>query len=185
MEFLTELDRALVYANQKHAGHLRKGTDIPYISHLLQVAGIVLEYGGNEEQAIAALLHDVVEDGKATLADVKEHFGDSVAAIVDGCTDTDQDPKPPWRPRKEAYIARIKEEPKSIRLVSAADKLHNARAIVKDCRAEGDALFNRFKAGKAGTLWYYRSLVVAFRDAGTNPALVHELDRVVTEMKRL
>jgi len=154
-------ERGLEFAASRHKGHVRKGSDIPYISHLLQVAGIVLEYGGDEDQAIAALLHDVVEDQKATLDEVRNEFGDAVATIVWGCSDTDKAEKEEWWARKRAYVDRIKHEPAAIRLVAAADKLHNARSILKDYRTDGDALFDRFKGKKADTIWYFRALVDA------------------------
>ena len=179
-------EEALVFATQLHAKQTRKGTSIPYIAHLLAVTSIVLEHGANEDEAIAALLHDAIEDqgGAATREDIRRRFGDTVVAIVDGCTDAEVIPKPPWRARKEAYIAHVREAPASVRLVSAADKLHNARTILADYRQLGDSLWQRFNGGKEGTLWYYRSIVNAFRAAGTTP-LVEELDRVVSEIERL
>ncbi len=177
---------ALLYATHLHTGQVRKGTPVPYIAHLLAVAAIVLEHGGNEDEAIAALLHDAVEDqgGAATREDIRRRFGETVVQIVDGCTDAETIPKPPWRPRKEAYLAHLREASPSVRLVSAADKLHNARAILADYRAVGDALWQRFSGGKEGTLWYYRSLVETLREAGTTP-LVEELARVVAELERV
>jgi len=157
---------------------------VPYVSHLLSVAALVLEHGGSEEQAIAALLHDAVEDqgGRPTAERIRERFGDLVAEIVDGCTDTDVSPKPPWRLRKEAYVARVRNEPAHVRLVSAADKLHNARTMVTDLRIHGPALWERFNAGRDETLWYLESLVAAFREAGTTP-IVEELARTVAELR--
>jgi (p)ppGpp synthase/HD superfamily hydrolase len=179
-------EEALIFATRLHAKQTRKGTNIPYIAHLLAVTSIVLENGGNEDEAIAALLHDAVEDqgGAATREEIRRRFGDTVVAIVDGCTDAEVIPKPPWRARKEAYIAHVREAPASVRLVSAADKLHNARAILADYRELGESLWKRFNGGKEGTLWYYRSLVDAFRAGGTTP-LIEELDRVVSEIERL
>ncbi len=176
---------ALVYAARLHRNQVRKGTTIPYITHLLAVAAIVGEHGGGEEEVIAALLHDAVEDqgGAATLADIRTRFGDRVAAIVAGCSDTAAVPKPPWRERKERYIAHLARATPAVRLVSAADKLHNARAILADLRAQGDAIWARFNGGRAGTLWYYRVLVGALRAAGATP-LVEELDRVVGDIER-
>jgi (p)ppGpp synthase/HD superfamily hydrolase len=178
---------ALLYASQLHAQQRRKGSDIPYIGHLLGVASIVLDYGGNEDEAIAALLHDAIEDqgGDATRQEIRRRFGEKVTEIVDGCTDADQVPKPPWAPRKRAYIARLRHQPKSILLVSAADKLHNSRAVLADYRVMGDSLWGRFTGGKEGTLWYYRELVKAYHDAGAPVALTDELDRVVSELERL
>jgi GTP pyrophosphokinase len=177
---------ALVYATELHANQKRKGGKVPYISHLLTVASVVLEYGGNEDEAIAALLHDAVEDqgGPATREVIRQKFGENVAAIVDGCTDSDITPKPPWQARKEEYINHIPTASASVRLVSAADKLHNAWSILKDYRLYGEAVWQKFHGGKAGTLWYYRSLVTAFRQVESHP-LVDELDRVVTKLEKL
>jgi GTP pyrophosphokinase len=177
---------ALTFATQLHTDQTRKGGGVPYISHLLGVASIALEYGANEDEAIAALLHDAIEDqgGAATREEIRRRFGDVVTEIVDGCTDSDQTPKPPWLQRKEAYIAHIPTASASVRLVSAADKLHNAWSILKDYRLLGDAVWERFQGGKHGTLWYYRSLVKAFYTAGSTP-LVEEFERVVDELERL
>jgi len=177
---------ALIYAAKLHAQQIRKGSMVPYISHLMAVAGIVLEYGGNEDEAIAALLHDSIEDqgGDIVRQEIRRRFGERVAETVDGCTDTDVQPKPPWRERKEAYIAHIRDALSSVRLVSVADKLHNAQTILKDYRSVGDGIWERFNGGKEGTLWYYRSLVTKFRAVETSP-LVDELDQVVKEIERL
>lgn len=186
MTLTTRFDDALVYARQLHAGQIRKGTTIPYVAHLLGVTAIVLEHGGTEDEAIAALLHDAIEDqgGDTTRAEIRHRFGDAVVAIVDGCTDAETIPKPPWRERKETYVAHIAEASPLVRLVSAADKLYNARAILADYRSLGDALWDRFNGGREGTLWYYRALVDAFRAVATSP-LVEELDRTVSELERL
>ena len=184
----TRFEEALVFTTQLHAPQVRKGTDIPYVSHLLAVAGLALEYGANEDQAIAALLHDAVEDqgGAPTLAEIRRRFGETVAEIVDGCSDTDVIPKPPWRERKEAYIAHLFQASPGVRLVSACDKLHNARSILADYRVRGDEVFKRFRGGKEGVLWYYRSLVTVFRATETEPILlIDELERVVAELEQL
>lgn len=177
-------DEALAWAVELHREQPRKGTGIPYVSHLLSVAALVLEHGGTEDQAIAALLHDAVEDqgGKPTAEAIRARFGDVVADIVDGCTDTDVTPKPPWRERKERYLARVRHEPAHVRLVSAADKLHNARTMVTDLRIHGPGFWSRFNAGRDETLWYLGSLVEAFRAAGTTP-IVEELARTVAELE--
>jgi GTP pyrophosphokinase len=179
-------EEALILATRLHAGQFRKGTAIPYIAHLLGVAGIVLELGASEDEAIAALLHDAAEDrgGKAVLEDIRARFGDAVAEIVAGCTDAWTEPKPEWRPRKEAYIADLPRASASVLLVSAADKLHNARSILRDYRALGEAVWERFTGGREGTLWYYRSLVEIFRATGPS-ALAEELERVVLEIEGL
>ena len=186
MKLSTRFEEALVFATQLHAGQTRKGTTIPYISHLLAVTAIVLEHGGNEDEAIAARLHDSIEDqgGASTREELRRRFGDRVVEIVDGCTDTDVMPKPPWRERKEAYIAHLSVASAPVRLVSAADKLHNARAVLEDYRIVGEALWKRFNGGKEGTLWYYRAVVDALRKAGMSP-LIEELDRVVSEIECL
>jgi (p)ppGpp synthase/HD superfamily hydrolase len=186
MQFSRRFEKALLYATRIHGGQMRKKTRIPYIAHILGVTAIALEYGAKETEAIAALLHDAVEDcgGAKRLRDIDRRFGKRVAKIVDGCTDTDQTPKPPWRERKEAYIAHLKRASASTRLVSAADKLHNARAILRDLRKEGDKLWSRFNGGKEGSLWYYRLLVTAFREDDESE-LVDELDRVVSEIEAL
>lgn len=178
-------DAAVQYALHVHGGQERKGSGVPYATHLLGTAAIVLHFGGTEEQAIAALLHDSAEDqgGKARLEDVRARFGLRVAHIVDGCTDTYADPKPDWEPRKRAYIERIATEDPDVRFVSAADKLDNARAIVADLRKDGMKVFERFKGGQR-SVWYYGELVQAFRKAGTS-ALVEELAVVVRQMEEL
>ena len=166
---------------------MRKGTRIPYFAHLLGVASIALEYGANEDEAIGALLHDAVEDagGEKRLEDIRRHFGQAVADIVKGCTDTDQTPKPPWAPRKLAYIAHIPTASTAVCLVSAADKLHNARAILRDLRRLKEKLWPRFKGKKKGTIWYYGALIAAYRKKKVHPELIDELDRVVTEIEFL
>jgi (p)ppGpp synthase/HD superfamily hydrolase len=181
-----KFEEALLYASRLHRDQTRKGTDTPYVTHLLAVTAIVGENGGTEDEVVAALLHDSPEDrgGKERLQEIRERFGDRVAEIVDGCTDTYEDPKPEWRPRKEAYVAHVATAPASVRLVSAADKLHNARSILADFRSQGDELWKRFTGGKEGTLWYYRALVEAYARAGVNP-VIEELDRVMRELEAL
>jgi (p)ppGpp synthase/HD superfamily hydrolase len=152
--------RAFSFAAEKHSGQTRKASTIPYIAHLMGVASLVLEAGGDEDLAIAALLHDVVEDcgGKSMLKEGRRRFGSRVAKIVDGCTDSDVSPKPPWFERKRKYIARLQKEDAETRLVSAADKLNNVRSILSDYRAIGESVWSRFNGGREGTLWYYRTL---------------------------
>jgi GTP pyrophosphokinase len=179
---------ALGYAAELHLHQRRKGKGQPYVGHLLGVAAIVIQHGGGEEEVIAALLHDAVEDqgGLPRLDEIRTKFGERVARIVDGCTDSYEasGEKREWGERKRAYIERVAHEPEDVRLVSAADKLANAREILSDYRVEGDAVFTRFSGRKKGTLWYYRTLVDVFCKAGSNP-LIDELDRVVTELESL
>ena len=139
---------ALAFTARLHATQTRKGTDIPYIAHLLAVSSLVITHGGDEHEAIAGLLHDAVEDqgGRPTLQMILARFGKRVADIVDGCTDTDITPKPPWRERKERYIHHLKAASPSVKLVAAADKLDNVRAIVADHRSYGSDIWQRFNA---------------------------------------
>jgi len=165
---LTErFDEAFHYAHRLHRTQMRKGTPIPYISHLMTVAALVVEHGGNEDQAIAALLHDAAEDqgGAETLAEIRKTFGDTVAAIVSDCTDAWTEPKPAWRPRKEAYLGILPGKPAQSLLVSLADKTHNAEAILFDYRVLGDQLWERFNGGADGTRWYYNALAEVFSKA--------------------
>lgn len=157
-------DDAFRYARQLHERQVRKGTVIPYISHLMTVSALVLEHDGNEDQAIAGMLHDAADDqgGVQRLAEIRAKFGKAVADIVADCTDSWTDPKPPWRPRKEAYLTALPSKPPSSLLVSLADKTHNPEAIVFDYRALGDALWNRFNGGADGTRWYYGALAGCF-----------------------
>jgi len=175
---------AFTYACDLHATQTRKGKDVPYISHLMGVAAIVLEQGGTENQAIGALLHDAVEDQDVTVKEIQKRFGDEVAEIVEGCTDAEGEPKPEWRGRKEKYIAHLREAGPSVRLVAAADKLYNARNILEDYRIVGESLWDRFTGEKEGTLWYYRTLAKTFREIYPSP-LTDELGRVVSELDQL
>jgi GTP pyrophosphokinase len=179
-------ERALVFATRKHAGQERKGTPVPYVSHLLGVAGLVLEAGGDEDLAIAALLHDVAEDcgGVPMLNQVRRRFGKRVAHIVEGCSDAFTTPKPPWRERKEPYIRHLRTADADTRLVSAADKLHNARTIVADYRELGEQIWERFQGKRDGTLWYYRALLDEFKRKKPN-RIVNEFERVVLELEAL
>jgi (p)ppGpp synthase/HD superfamily hydrolase len=182
----TRFDEALALAAELHRAQARKGTTIPYVSHLLTVASLVLEHGGTEDEAIAALLHDAVEDqgGAPTLARIDDLFGADVAAIVAGCTDADVTPKPPWRARKEAYVAHLAHASASVCLVSASDKLHNLRSIASDYETHGEALWGRFNGGREGTLWYYRELVEAFRaSALAQPVILRELGDVLARLE--
>jgi (p)ppGpp synthase/HD superfamily hydrolase len=182
-----QFSKALVYAELKHHNQVRKGGDIPYVGHLLTVAGLVINDGASEAQAIAALLHDTVEDqgGPATLEEIKENFGDEVARIVQECSDTDEQPKPPWRERKETYVKHLAEVGEDTLLVSVADKLDNARSMLRDYHGHGPALWERFnRKNPQDHLWYYGELLKAYRARGLDSWMVGELDRVVDELKR-
>ena len=178
------LRRAFLFAADKHAGQARKASTIPYIAHLMGVASLVLEFGGDEDMAIAALLHDVVEDcgGAPMLAQVRRRFGNRVAKIVAGCTDSDTTPKPAWRERKESYIRHLKDADAETRLVSAADKLNNVRSILTDYRDVGEAIWARFHGGRDGTLWYYRTLLEEFLESKPN-RLIREFQLAVRELE--
>lgn len=183
--FLSErFTEALTFATRLHAQQVRKGSGVPYVAHLLGVASIALEYGANEDEAIAALLHDAIEDqgGIPTREEIRRQFGDAVTAIVEGCSDSQTLPKPPWRDRKERYLAHLKTASASVLLVSAADKLYNARSLLKDYHLVGEDLWQRFAGGKEGTLWYYGALVEALTEAGSSP-LVKEFAAVVGQLK--
>jgi len=178
--------RAFEFAADKHKNQTRKASTIPYIAHLMGVASLVLEAGGDEDLAIAALLHDVVEDcgGAPMLKEVRRKFGARVAKVVDGCTDADTYPKPPWRERKEKYIEHLKKADAGTRLVSAADKLNNVRSIVSDYRAIGESVWSRFNGGREGTLWYYRTLRDQFLRHQPN-RITRELELAVGELEAL
>ena len=175
---------ALLYATRLHASQMRKRSDVPYIAHLLGVTSIVLEDGGTEDEAIAALLHDAVEDqgGMDTLEEIRSRFGAPVAEIVLAVSDSHSVPKPPWRQRKEAYISSIRDAAPSAIRVSLADKIYNARATLQDVRREGEAAWDKFNGGKDGTLWYYEQLIQAFKGLGSSP-LLEELVRCVDQLK--
>jgi (p)ppGpp synthase/HD superfamily hydrolase len=180
-------DEALAYASTLHRTQTRKGGDIPYVGHLLSVASLVIEGGGTEDQAIAGLLHDAVEDqgGAPVLADIREKFGDDVATIVEECSDTDVVPKPPWEDRKKAYVEHLDYVSEASILVSLADKVDNARAILRDYRIHGDQLWQRFNVKDPQKhLWYYDSLLKVFKSRNST-WLVDELDRVLGELQKL
>ena len=178
--------RAFEFAADKHRKQTRKASTIPYIAHLIGVASLVLEAGGDEDLAIAALLHDVVEDcgGAAMLKEVGRRFGKRVVHIVDGCTDAYETPKPPWHDRKVNYINRLKAEDADTRLVSAADKLNNVRSILSDYRALGESVWSRFNGGREGTLWYYRTLRDEFLRSKPN-RITLDFDLAVRELESL
>ncbi len=179
--------QALEFATRLHADQIRKGTDIPYIAHLLAVTALVLEHGADEDVAIAALLHDAAEDqgGTAILQEIKRIFGRRVSALVEACSDTMETPNPPWKERKVRYIKHLPTAPDDVLLIALADKLHNARAILTDFRKYGDVVWARFQGGKEGTLWYYEEVVTAFADLGKHPYLTRELTIIVEELSAL
>jgi len=182
-----QFSKALLYAELKHHNQVRKGGDIPYVGHLLTVAGLVINDGGSEAQAIAALLHDAVEDqgGAATLDEIRANFGDEVARIVDECSDTDEKPKPPWLDRKRKYIEHLAEVGDDTLLVSVADKLDNARSMLRDYHSHGPSLWERFnRKNPQDHLWYYGELLKAYRNRGCTSWMVDELGRVVDELRR-
>ncbi|MEN9208438.1 MAG: HD domain-containing protein [Gloeomargarita sp. GMQP_bins_120] len=162
--------QALAYAHQLHQSQVRKGTAIPYLSHLLAVSALVLENGGDEDQAIAALLHDSLEDGPRyspytrdqITADIATRFGERVLRIVEGCTDREHQETRDWRTRKEHYLQHLEQVDADVLLVANADKLHNAQAIWRDYQQRGEQLWERFSGGKTGTLWYYQRLAELF-----------------------
>jgi (p)ppGpp synthase/HD superfamily hydrolase len=180
-----QFDEAVRYAREVHAGQSRKGSNVPYIAHLLGVASIVLDDGGSEDEAIAGLLHDAAEDcgGRPRLEDIRTRFGDAVAKIVEDCTDSWETPKKPWAERKQAYAQHARTLPASSLRVSAADKVHNTYAILRDLRNDGDAVWSRFNAAPDDVLAYYQALVRSYRDAGGGK-LVDELARIVRGIER-
>ena len=193
MLLTTRFIEALTYAAVLHADQKSKGKDVPYIAHLLGVTSIALDSGADEDQAIAALLHDAVEDqgGRNQLETIRNRFGDKVARIVEDCSDSFSIPKPPWGERKKAYLEHLQHIGPDSLLVSAADKLYNARSILQDHRKVGEKVWGRFKGGHDGSLWYYRELVTRYRQMinKEHPSelsrLVDELDLVVTDLEKL
>ena len=178
-------DEALAWASELHREQTRKGAGAPYISHLLAVTAMVLEAGADEDEAIAAVLHDAIEDqgGHAVREEIRRRFGDRVTALVDGCTDAEEMPKPPWRERKEAFIASIASAPPSVRLIVTADKLHNVSCSIQDLEREGPEVWNRFR-GREKALWYYRSVTAALEAAGENP-LTPRLKRALEQLEQM
>ena len=189
MRLSSRFDDALLYAADLHREQERKGSAAPYFCHLMIVAGTVLEHGADEDTAIAALLHDAVEDqgGGPVLEDIRRRFGDRVASFVDGCSDSAPlrgEQKPPWRERKEAYLAHLPEACDEVRLISAADKLHNIRTVLADYREMGEELWPRFKGGREGTLWYFRTIADIFCHRGPRQ-LGEEIAKTLDELERL
>ena len=175
---------ALSFAAEKFARQTRKGAETPYLSHLLAVAALVMEHGGTPDQAIAAILHDYLEDiPGATAGELSERFGANVAHLVRALSDAeDAENKAPWRERKDAYLAKLRTEPAEVKLVSAADKLHNATTLLRDLRRHGVDTFERFKGKRDGTLWYHREVMLALRIGFDHPIL-DELEDVVRTLE--
>lgn len=193
-QFTVRFSDAFKYAAQEHRCQLRKGTNIPYISHQMSVSALIWENGGDEDQAIAGLLHDVIEDADPPSAvprirkEILEKFGQRVLDLVEGCTDGEQDvagKKAPWRERKENYLALLQHEPEELLIASCCDKLHNARAILTDLITHGESLFNRFTGKKEGTLWYYRQLIKIYQAKLPEVVAVRELTSVVDAIESL
>jgi GTP pyrophosphokinase len=185
MPLSPRFEEALQWTAQLHADQRRKMSNTPYVGHLLAACATVLAHGGDEDVAIAALLHDAVEDqgGAATRAEIARRFGERVAQIVDGCTDATQTPKPPWRERKEAHLTRLAHASAAVCLVEAADKLDNLRALVREYRRLGPAMWSHFRGGRDGTLWYYRAMLDVIRRAAP-PDLAEELDHALAQLEQ-
>jgi GTP pyrophosphokinase len=182
---------ALSYASQVHAHDTRKGTTVPYLAHLLSVCSLILTDGGSEDEAIAGLLHDTLEDHPELVrpAEIERRYGQRVLSLVEACTDTPPDyaggVKPPWRERKERYLAHLLETPAEDLRVTLADKLDNARSLLADYREVGEVVWARFNAGRAEQLWYYRTLVENLRRAGPPGRLLGQLEECVAELERV
>ncbi len=182
--YTERLDRALALAADAFRTKVRKGTDVPYLTHLLQVMVTVGEHGGDEDQLIAAVLHDYLEDIRDASEDaLRRDFGDRVADIVLALSDATTHPKPPWEERKRRYIAQLEDEPHHVKLVSSADKLHNARSIRRDLGVVGEEIWDRFSATREQTLWYYREVAAALGRGWSHP-LLDELREEVRALHR-
>lgn len=186
MELSERFEEAFLLANQLHAEQKRKGTSIPYISHLIGVASLVMEDGGDEDEVISALLHDAVEDqgGKKTLELIRDEFGNHVARIVEGCTDSFRFPNFTWIKRKERHLEKLADGSPAVIRVALADKLYNARSLTRDLRTVGKSVWDRFNCTPDQMLWYYNQLVLLFQMKSTSPN-VFELNRTVMEMDSL
>jgi len=182
--YSSRFDEALGLAAAAFRDRRRKGTEIPYVAHLLQVAVWVAEGGGDEEQLIAAVLHDYLEDIEgSSAAELRTRFGERVTRLVEALSDTTVRPKPPWRERKERYLAHLRAAPAEVKLISACDKLHNARSILRDLGLVGDEVWARFSATKGDTLWYYREVAGALAHEFDHP-VVREVDEAVRALVR-
>ena len=193
------LVKALAMAASVHCGQLRKGTKIPYISHPMAVAAIVIECRGDLGQAVAAILHDAVEDAKedpeAVKKEIRQKFGEEVLGMVRLLTkpeawegrreDGKESNLKAWKKKKKGYLDQVRSAPKEVRLIALADKLHNARAILADYRVQGESLWDKFNGPREGTLWYYEKLVRIFRADPPHPALFQEFERTMADVSRL
>ena len=176
---------ALCLAAELHKSQCRKSSGVPYVSHVLAVASFVIEFGGNEDEVIAALLHDAAEDcgGRQTLERIRRDFGDNVAEIVLGCSDTTVTPKPPWRTRKEEYLRHLESANSSVQLVAIADKLHNLRTTLREYTLQGDDFWLHFRSGREGMLWYFEELVRIFRESSVPKQKFLELEQAWMDLK--
>lgn len=184
--FTARFERALVFANRMHAGQVRKYSGAPYIAHLLGVAAFVLEDGGSEDEAIAAILHDTAEDcgGEDTLEDIRQKFGEKIAKIVRECSDTLERPKPPWEERKRNHLEVLRTAmPETIR-VMLADKVYNALSLLHALQDSGDQVWHKFKGGKDGTLWYFHEMLAIFRQRHSG-FMVRELARLIAAIEEI
>lgn len=180
-------DRAVLYAIDLHRSQLRKATSIPYVTHLFAVCSLVLEDGGSEDEAITALLHDGPEDqgGEAVLSEIRARFGEPVANLVEALSDAmpaPGDSKAPWRARKEDYLVHLAEAPDAVLRVSLADKLHNSRSILVDLQVDGEAVWDRFNAGRSEQAWYYGELLAIFEQRLPGSRNLPELRQVIGEL---
>jgi (p)ppGpp synthase/HD superfamily hydrolase len=185
MKLTDRFTDAMTYTISLHQSQSRKNTDVPYITHLLAVTSLVLEEGGDEDLAIAALLHDAVEDqgGMDRLNEIRQLYGDHVAHIVEACSDSFTSPKSPWKIRKDYYLDHLKNADNDVLLVSLADKLHNSSTIYKDLLKEGGIIWDRFNGGKEGTIWYYKQLEEIFIKSNLSPILVSQLVEYVNQIE--
>jgi GTP pyrophosphokinase len=176
---------ALCLAADLHANQCRKASGVPYVSHVLAVASLVIEFGGSEDEAIAALLHDAVEDcgGVQILEQIREQFGAPVAEIVLGCSDTTVSPKPPWQTRKVEYLRHLAFANRSVQLVAIADKLHNMKTTLRELSLQGDSFWDHFRSGRDGMLWYFGELVGIFRQSPVPAPLFLELEQAYNELR--
>lgn len=180
----TKFNEALVWAAVLHQNQIRKTNNTPYISHLLSVAALVIETGGNEDMAIAALLHDSIEDQQVTPSEIAAKFGQNVADLVEALTESYTYPKPSWQTRKELYISKIRQASPQAALISLADKLHNARSLEEAINSHGELMWAKFfHSRKTETHWFYQQLIAIYRDQGLSDSwLFHELEKSLSRI---